>query len=53
MPAKLEAELKQKARKKRLSKKRAAAYVYGTMRKTGWKPKREQHPYSSSIQKNY
>lgn len=38
MPKELERKLMAQARKKGLSKKRAGAYVYGTMRKTGWKP---------------
>ncbi len=38
MPTKLEKQLKTQARKKHLSGKRAAAYVYGTLRKTGWTP---------------
>lgn len=38
MPKKLEKELKIEAKKKGLSNKRAEAYVYGTLRKTGWKP---------------
>lgn len=38
MPKKLEKELKTKARKKGLKGERADAYVYGTLRKTGWKP---------------
>jgi hypothetical protein len=38
MPVKLEKALKKEAAKKGLSKERAGAYVYGTMRKTGWKP---------------
>ena len=39
MPKILERKLKRQARKKGLTGKRAAAYTYGTMRKTGWKPK--------------
>lgn len=39
MPKKLEKELKAEAAKKGLTGKRAGAYVYGTLRKTGWKPK--------------
>lgn len=31
--------LRRQAEEKGLSGKRADAYVYGTMRKTGWKPK--------------
>lgn len=38
MPKEMEQKLKKEAKKKGLSKERAAAYVYGTMRKTGWKP---------------
>jgi hypothetical protein len=42
MPEALERELKRRANKKGLSKKRKGAYVYGTLRKTGWKPSREK-----------
>jgi hypothetical protein len=42
MPVALERKLKKRAKKKGLSKERTGAYVYGTMRKTGWKPKRER-----------
>lgn len=42
MPKKLERELKAQAKKKGLSGDRANAYVYGALRKTGWKPKREK-----------
>lgn len=38
MPAAMERALKRQARRKGLKGKRAAAYVYGTMRKTGWVP---------------
>lgn len=39
MPKKLEQKLKKEARKKfgTSKSKRANAYVYGTLRKTGWK----------------
>ena len=37
MPKEMEQNLKAQARKKGMGKKRANAYVYGTMRKTGWK----------------
>lgn len=40
MPKKLEGRLRRRARKLGLGKKRTNAYVYGTLRKTGWKPKR-------------
>jgi len=42
MPEKLERKLKRKAKKRGLSKKRTAAYVYGTLRKTGWKSKKKK-----------
>lgn len=42
MPEKLERALKAKASKKGLKGKKKLAYVYGTMRETGWKPKREK-----------
>ena len=38
MPKQMELDLKAEAQKKGLSGKHADAYVYGTMRKTGWKP---------------
>jgi hypothetical protein len=41
MPKKMEQSLRQTAAKKGMSKERADAFVYGTMRKTGWTPKRE------------
>jgi hypothetical protein len=43
MPKELEAKLGREADKKGLSGKSKDAYVYGTMRKTGWKPSREKH----------
>lgn len=42
MLKKLERQLKAQARKKRLKGKRADAYVFGGLRKTGWKPSREK-----------
>ena len=38
MPKEMEKSLKSQAHKKGLGKKKANAYVYGAMRKTGWKP---------------
>lgn len=38
MPTKLERELIREAERKGLKGKRKDAYVYGTLRKTGWKP---------------
>lgn len=43
MPKAMERALKREAAKKGLSGKRADAWVYGTLRKTGWVPKREQN----------
>jgi hypothetical protein len=40
MPKMLEMKLRRQARKKGLKGRRADAYVYGTMRKTGWRPRR-------------
>ena len=40
MPKTLETKLKKEAAKKGLKGKRANAYIYGTLRKIGWKPKR-------------
>jgi hypothetical protein len=42
MPKKLERALKKEAEEKGLKGDKADAYVYGTLRKTGWKPKREK-----------
>lgn len=42
MPAKLEKALKRQAKKKGFSKERTDAYVYGTLRKTGWVPSKEK-----------
>lgn len=41
MPKEMEKKLKSQARKMGLSKERTGAYVYGAMRKTGWKPKKK------------
>jgi len=42
MPEAMERGLKATARRKGYKGERFRAYVYGTMRKHGWKPKREQ-----------
>jgi len=42
MPKKSHRKLERRARKKGFSGKRKDRYVYGTMRKTGWKPERER-----------
>jgi hypothetical protein len=38
MPAEMEAALKRRAKKMGLGKGRTGAFVYGTMRKAGWRP---------------
>jgi len=38
MPKEMERKLKQQAKKKGFTGERADAYVYGTLRKTGWVP---------------
>lgn len=43
MSKKLEEKLKSKARKLGLSGDSFDDYVYGTLRKKGWKPKREKN----------
>lgn len=43
MPKKLEQKLRAEAAKKHFGKKRTAAYVYGTMRRLGWKPKKKRN----------
>lgn len=42
MPAALERKLKAEARRKGYGKKRTNAFVYGVLRKRGWKPSRER-----------
>lgn len=42
MPKELHDRLEKEANKKGLKGKRRAAYIYGTMRETGWKPERER-----------
>jgi len=42
MPKKLKRKLQRQARKKGFGKKRTAAYVFGTLRKTGWTPSKRK-----------
>lgn len=42
MPAAMERALKRAADKKKLKGKRRKAFIYGAMRKAGWKPGRER-----------
>lgn len=41
MPKREEESLKRTAKKRGYGKKRTAAYIYGTLRKQGWKPRRK------------
>ena len=41
MPKRLEQRLQQEARRKHLTGARRNAYVYGTLRRLGWKPKQK------------
>lgn len=42
MPKEMERKLKAEAKKRGYKGERADAFVYGTLRKTGWKPERER-----------
>lgn len=42
MPKKEEEKLKRQGKKKGLKGEKLDAYVYGTLRKMGWKPEREK-----------
>ena len=42
MPKEIEEKFKRKAKKRGLSKKRTKAFVYGTLRQTGWKSKKKK-----------
>lgn len=50
MPEEMERRLRAEASHKGWSEERKDAYVYGTMRKTGWKPDREKK-YSHNVVK--
>jgi hypothetical protein len=52
MPVEMERELKAEAKKKGLGKERTGAYVYGTMRKTGWTPS-TQKKHKMSAREEY
>jgi hypothetical protein len=41
MPKEMEKKLRMQALKKKLTGDKKNAYIYGTMRKTGWKPSKE------------
>lgn len=47
MPEELEKELRREAIRKRLRGEKANAYIYGTMRKTGWVPSTQKKSVDS------
>jgi hypothetical protein len=47
MPKAQEEALKRIARRKGYTGERADAFVYGSMRRQGWKPSSEQSPFKS------
>ena len=51
MPKKMEEELRKEAKKKGFTGSKADAYVYGTMRKTGWKPSTQKKSTSKRKKK--
>lgn len=53
MPKALEKKLKAQAKKKGFGKKRTGAYVYGTLRKTGWSPSKPKRHNWDNMSVNY
>jgi len=51
MPKALEKQLRKQARKKGLTGVKRDAYIYGTLRRTGWKPSREKNLQNGNSQK--
>jgi len=51
MPKALERKLKKQVAKKSWSKKRKDAYIYGTLRKTGWVPSTQKKGRKGKIKK--
>jgi hypothetical protein len=52
MPKALERKLQSEANQKGLSGKSKAAYVYGTLRKTGWKPSKKKRRIKKGLNYN-
>ena len=52
MPKELHDKLAREADKKGLKGKRRSAYIYGTMRDAGWKPKRERKDNPTPAMRN-
>lgn len=53
MPKELEQKLIKEANKKGLSKERMGAYVYGTLRKTGWVPSTQRRKNKRITSKSF
>ncbi len=53
MPKEMEQALEHEATKKHLTGDRRNAYIYGTMRKEGWKPERELHDKMAHIDRKH
>lgn len=51
MPEAMERALKATARRRGYGKERTGKYVYGTMRKTGWKPSHQKEAYKRALNK--
>ena len=49
MPKALEDKLKKEAKSKGLGKERTNAYVYGTLRKTGWVPNKAAKNHEKKV----
>jgi hypothetical protein len=52
MPVELERKLQKQAASQGLKGEHKDAYVYGTLRKTGWKPEREKAKHLSGAIRN-
>jgi len=51
MPKELERKLERQAARRHLIGKKKDAYIYGTLRKTGWKPSGERKSIKRSVGK--
>ena len=51
MPKELERKLEKEVANKPWSKERKNAYIYGTLRKTGWKPKKHNPEFELTVEK--
>lgn len=53
MPIAMERALKKVAKKKGLTGERRNAFIFGTMRKTGWRPRRERENLAKKLYPNH